>query len=326
MKRSRLVMRRSWPAGSRAPAPRTRARRARSRRRRARGSSRPCASSVPICSAKNSPGVSGGSITPPGAALAARRTPRRRARACARGARRRRGSSPSSSGPLKPSSRQRRAKIHHSSRRSPRGRDDARRVLHVRPRLQAEPGVGEVGALELVGRRQQIVRELAGDVAVEVDRRRADRATRAPRAAAARPPSTSSGLPASTNSARTWPGPGVRISSASRLPGSEPRTWRMRPKRQSKKVRAGSARPERAARRVVADRLDVAAAPVEVAGHEREHVHEPVGEGALAAHVDAGRHRDRRAVGRLPIARDLADRRRRRRRSRARRARRDTAR
>jgi hypothetical protein len=45
--------------------------------------------------------------------------------------------------------------------------------------------------------------------------------------------------------------------------------------------------------RIEAYRQHVAAVPVEVAGDEGEHVHQPVRQGALAPHVDAGGHVDR---------------------------------
>ena len=172
------------------------------------------------------------------------------------------GSGPASSGLLSPSACASRAKIHHSSRRSPRGATTALGALDPRLVLQAEPGDVDVGALEHVGRRAAASARTRRSRSGRGRCRRAARARENASRRRASPPIESSGFPATTKSARTGFS-ASRIASRDQVARAASRV-RSRPNSVSVKTRAKSRRP--GLRRLVeADRQDVPAAPVEVA-------------------------------------------------------------
>src|SRR3954451_7151164 len=124
------------------------------------------------------------------------------------------------------------------------------------------------------------------------------------------------GLPASVISARTWPSPGVSISSARHAAGSSPKTSPMprtrlcqRPKAAPRPEPPAPPAPGRAGRVEGADggaREHGAAGPVEVAGEDVEDVDEPARRrpealrGGADAPVDRGAGRGRQLAGHAP--------------------------
>ena len=157
--------------------------------------------------------------------------------------------------------------------------------LHPRPELEPEPGDVDVGALEHVGRREQVVRVLAGGGAVEVDAyEQLEPLEGAPQPRLARDRQQRIAGHHEERADRA-----ARLLDRVREQGA-----RQGPAAQRAELGVDEALLVTAAARlgaaVEAHREHVPAAPVEVAGDEREHVQEPVGEGALPAHVHARRH------------------------------------
>ena len=120
----------------------------------------------------------------------------------------------------------------------------------------------------------------------------------------------SSGLPATVNSARTWPSPGVSISSASTDAGSSPKSSGQ-PAHAAAPAAEARRAPGAAPGRVLLARRGArehrAALAVEVAGEHVEHVHEPARVRAelLRAGADARVHGA--ALGGRQLARHAAD-------------------
>ena len=162
--------------------------------------------------------------------------------------------------------------------------------LYVGSVLQAQAGQVHVGTFEHVGRGQHEVGQLGGGVSVQIDHDQqlergegvaqllfaADRQQWVPGGHEERP----HGL------VRVTQVLGQQVAGQAAL--AQPAVWRI-----GEAVLVAA--PSGLGVRVEAHRQHVAAASVQVAGHEGQHVHQPVGQGSLAAHVHARRHVNRGA-------------------------------